>query len=129
VTDLPGGGDEILTIFSGKLKQIVARELAPMFFVISKRIWRTQNFDHHNRLGATYALLYELQGHTHEVGIKQIPAILCCLHVLLESANFLLLLLDGFTISLPLQVEFTFLSDNLRALLRQLPLRLYKLRF
>jgi hypothetical protein len=42
MTDLPGGGDEILAVFSGKLKQIVAREFAPTFFIISKRIWRTQ---------------------------------------------------------------------------------------
>jgi hypothetical protein len=42
MTDLTGGEDEILAVFSCKLKQIVARELAPMFFIISKRIWRTQ---------------------------------------------------------------------------------------
>jgi hypothetical protein len=37
VTDLPGGGNKILAVVSGKLKQIVPRELAPTFLSISKR--------------------------------------------------------------------------------------------
>jgi hypothetical protein len=42
VTDFPGGGDEILAVFSGQLKQVIARELAPTFLVISEWIWKTQ---------------------------------------------------------------------------------------
>jgi hypothetical protein len=42
VADFPGGGDEVLAIFSGQLQQVIARELAPTFLIISKWIWKMQ---------------------------------------------------------------------------------------
>jgi hypothetical protein len=40
-----------------------------------------------------------------------------------------LLLLDGFTVSFPLELEFTLFSDELRAFLSKFFLRLCKFRF
>jgi hypothetical protein len=42
VANLPGGGDEILAVISGELKQIIPGELAPMLLIVSKRLWRRQ---------------------------------------------------------------------------------------
>jgi hypothetical protein len=42
MTNLPGGGNKILAIFSGQLKQIIPGKLAPTLLNISKRIWRKQ---------------------------------------------------------------------------------------
>jgi hypothetical protein len=42
MTNLSDGGDEILVVISGKLKQIILGELAPTLLIISERLWRRQ---------------------------------------------------------------------------------------
>jgi hypothetical protein len=63
-------------------------------------------------------LSYKFRGRTHDVGVEQVPAALCCFHILAKTSNFSLLLLDDVAVSLSFQLKLTSFPSKLRVLLR-----------